>query len=553
MKSQLSSPSTSLLDTNSIQLLTSLTASQNQTTVLFPHFYATFALKLAVVNGWNRELTSVASTLRLLLATSLRLNGHPLFPLNDTTLSKAPTASSSFRAAARTIRALPRSLRSALDNCGRAPSKGRSTLLHPNFLNLNYSFQESTLPLFHPYVPFTTSVFDWDGVEIEDFAVSQQFLDLQHKIVRRKVFLTTLNRLTKKIRVYSPSLRYNFNYKDYATYREGVAVTSRYTKINPKATSFLNSYEFKSEGWGLFVACKSQVLTTFFQAYTFQLTEFSPEPVGRFDSDLAVSRDLVQVINPFLHFFNRLPNTPLGRNYSPLPAVEVVEEGEEPRRPSREDREVLYTHSSLVTQEVESLFDQLALKVKGNFTFNYLRFTGPRARRLDTKEQVRAMLNPVVGQYTLNPRSLNILSQSRVRRLPTSLKLLTLPNVALLSTGQKRVKGRFTFTPSRLAATGALSRSFQVTPKYLTLKLFLSNRDSGKVSLNRSSVGGSKLSRLSRSDRRRRRSLRHHLMRVRGKTLPRLPRLTRSITGRTSKAPTTLQHRALYIDRLTGG
>ena len=108
-------------------------------------------------------------------------------------------------------------------------------------------------------------MFDWDGVEIEDFAVSQQFLDLQHKIVRRKVFLTTLNRLTKKIRVYSPSLRYNFNYKDYATYREGVAVTSRYTKINPKATSFLNSYEFKSEGWGLFVACKSQVLTTFFK------------------------------------------------------------------------------------------------------------------------------------------------------------------------------------------------------------------------------------------------------------------------------------------------
>jgi hypothetical protein len=266
-----------------------------------------------------------------------------------------------------------------------------------------------------------------------------------------------------------------------------------------------------------------------------------------------VSRDLVQVINPFLHFFNRLPNTPLGRNYAPLPAVEVVEEGEEPRRPSREDRESLYTHTSLVTPEVESLFDQLAMKVKGNFTFNYLRFTGPRARRLDTKEQVRAMLNPVVGQYMLNLRSLNILSQSRVRRLPTSLKLLTLPNVALLSTGQKRVKGRFNFTPSRLAATGALSRSFQVTPKYLTLKLFLSNRDSGKVSLNRSSVGGGKLSRLSRSDRRRRRSLRHHLMRVRGKTLPRLPRFTRSITGRTSKAPTTLQHRALYIDRLTGG
>ena len=274
--------------------------------------------------------------------------------------------------------------------------------------------------------------------------------------------------------------------------------------------------------------------------------------MGRFDVDLATSRDVVQVLNPFLHFFNRLPNTPLGRTYSPLPAVEVLEEGEEPRRPSREDREVLYTHSSLVNQEVGSLFDQLALKVKGNFTFNYLRFTGPRARRLDTKEQVRVMLDPVLGQRMSTPRPLSGASQSPVRRLPTALKLLTLPNTTLLATGQGRVKGRFTFTPTRLAAMGVRSRSFQVTPKYLTLKLVLSNRDLGKVSFNRSGAGGGKTSRLSRSDRRRRRSLRHHLMRVRVKPLQSLPRFSRAITRQTPKASSTLQHRALYLDRLTG-
>ena len=300
------------------------------------------------------------------------------------------------------------------------------------------------------------------------------------------------------------------------------------------------------------MACKSQVLATFFQAYTFQLTEFSSEPVGRFDSDLATSRDVVQVLNPFLHFFNRLPNTPLGRSYSPLPTVEVVEEGEEPRRPSREDRESFYTHNSLVTPEVESLFDQLAMKVKGNFTFNYLRFTGPRARRLDTKEQVRALLNPVAGQPMLTSRSLSGLPGSLVSRLPTPLKLLALPNMTLLSTGHNRSKVGFTSAPTRSVGGGVRPRSFRVTPKYLALKLFLLNRDSGKVSLNRSGVGGSKPSRLSRSDRRRRRSLRHYLLRVRVKTLQRFPRFVHTLTSRASKASPTLRHRAVYLDRITG-
>jgi hypothetical protein len=197
-----------------------------------------------------------------------------------------------------------------------------------------------------------------------------------------------LNSLTKKIRVYSTATRYNFSYKEYASYNEGGDVVRSYTRIKPKQVSFLNNYEFKAEGWGLFLPSKTQVLASFFQAYAPQISSYTDTGVGRFDRTAYLRTDTSGVIFPFLHFFNKSPVTNLGfpgQNLLMTPQARV----------SLEEEELHYDHMTSRSQNcaAPTIFDRTLRLGQENFPLFHLRFTAPKRERLILKDQVRDLLS----------------------------------------------------------------------------------------------------------------------------------------------------------------
>jgi len=266
-----------------------------------------------LVNGWNGDLSLTNDTLNFSLLCSFNATRGGPFLANLHCNTPNQVLRARLQRSRRTLNSIQfvnkfYTKRSQLKVLS---AKLVRVFMHKPFLTLEKSFLKSALPLSTPYRNLFTGVFDWDSKGFQEVTLNVKLLDLHHKIVRRKIFLNVLHKLTRKIRVLTKTPTYQFNYKSYSLFKEGGLIVNRYMRINPRQTSFLNNRSLRDQGWGTFLPCKVQILSAFFKTYKRLVTydtKLSSQKV-RFGGTPLFVVGVSKVLNKFDHFFTKLPQS----------------------------------------------------------------------------------------------------------------------------------------------------------------------------------------------------------------------------------------------------
>ena len=407
-----------------------------------------------LVTGWNGNISATNEVVRFFLSYNFNTFKESMFISNFYNNITSSVLKTRFRRSSRTLRSvqLVSHLRTRRSSLKTNMSKRFSTFTHKSFLSLEKSFLKSALPLSTPYRNLFSGVFDWDGKGFQELSLNSKLLDLHHKVVRRKVFLNVLHKLTRKVRVVTKTPTYQFNYKNYSLFKEGGLVTNRYMKINPRQTSFLNNRSLRDQGWGTFLPCKIQILSAFFKTYRRLVTHDLRSRARRirFNSDPLFVVGVNRIVRRFDHFFKKLPQVNLNLSKASEFSLNT-------KLVKDSYSQGTYLNSSSLQVPNRTYLPSNTRGFQKNLSFNQLRFRSSRQNRPQLKASTKAVWS---SAKRYNPF--------------TSTKSVRLANHNTFSSPSTSNTRGSSLKPSRISSPITLNRVF--SSKHISKKWGLTSR-----------------------------------------------------------------------------